>query len=58
MTCAQVLLAKKKMRQLGCRTPGIYLDLPKGIIAKLVNGAQTEMAVYFGQGAQALRSSG
>jgi hypothetical protein len=30
----QVLLVKKKMRQLGCRTPWPYLDVPEPIIAK------------------------
>jgi hypothetical protein len=30
----QVFLAKKKMRQLGCRTPWLYLDVPERIIAK------------------------
>jgi hypothetical protein len=31
----QVLLVKKKMRQLGCRTPWLYLDVPGGDYSKI-----------------------
>ena len=45
----QVLLVKKKMRQLGCRTPGLYLDVPERDYSKIRFALKEKARARFGK---------
>ena len=56
----QVLVVKKKMRQLGCRTPGTYLDVPERDYSKIRISLKGKARARFGKRAlqrQALQTN-